>query len=188
MSEHDQTEVPKEIRFSFFKRGEDDMAPTARIPFDWNRAAITVREHLATTVLGRTETPGMASYVPLLLGYYGDVINQFSDAGSMILVEQVSQAMLKKAAILSSLGLHQEELLVYEGIEHLVRSTDNLEIFPEYVAAAGVNRALTLTKLGRTADARKAVQDILKEFGESREDAVIEQVAKAAKLDAVLSR
>ena len=103
----------------------------------------------------------------------------------------VMQALLRKAAILSKLGLPQEEISVYDEIIEIGSrkvASNGWAIQQEYIATAMVNKAITLTKLGRSPEALLVTNEILSKFNANIDQAIVEQTTKAAKLKTVLER
>lgn len=127
------------------------------------------------------------------LAIYSFIIesSQQSENEKLLPARFVVQALLRKAAILSKLSLTAEELRVYDEIVQRCKSTSNSgnsNTFKEYAVTALVNKAIAFSKMARADDAITIINDVLGKYRESTDKAIVEQVAKAAKLKALLER
>lgn len=126
---------------------------------------------------------------PEALALYSSIIATLDPNDRYSLSPLVLQALLRKAEILSRLGLVKEEIAVYDEVVSLWEKYTEVKQFNEvYAAAAYVNKAIVLSKLGQSGDALAATTEVVDLFKASDDPAIIEQVTKAIKLKALLER
>lgn len=123
------------------------------------------------------------------LSLYSSVIATLDPNDEHGLNSSILQAFLRKAEILSNLGLIKEEIAVYDEVVKLWNKYSYTKAFTEvYAAAAYVNKAIVLSKLGQPTEALDVTNQVIELFRSSNEPPIIEQVSKAIKLKALLER